>query len=308
MSKSKATQLVKEIARDLGFASVGISKAEFMEPEARRLEAWLNQGFNGQMGYMDNHFDKRVDPRKLVPGSKSVISLGYNYFSPLKQNDSEAPKISMYAYGQDYHDVIKKKLRIFLGRLKEKLGPINGRCFVDSAPVLERDWARRSGVGWVGKHTLLLSKQKGSFFFLAELIIDLELDYDHPVKDHCGKCTRCIDSCPTDAISPEGYILDGSKCISYLTIELKEEIPNEFKGKMDNWMFGCDICQTVCPWNRFSVPHKEPAFEPKDELLSKESKEWQEITEDVFKDLFRNSPVKRTKFQGLKRNITFIQN
>ncbi len=307
MTKADATQLIRKLASEQGFLSIGISKAEFMEPEAKRLESWLNQDYHGKMSYMANHFDKRVDPTKLVPGAKSVISLTYNYYNPIKQEDPEAPKISMYAYGDDYHKVIKDKLFDMVAVIREKVGDVQGRCFVDSAPVLERDWARRSGLGWIGKHTLLLSKQKGSYFFLAELIIDLELDFDHPVSDHCGTCTKCIDACPTDAISSSGYILDASKCISYLTIELKDEIPAEFHDQMEGWMYGCDICQDVCPWNRFSTRHEEPSFEPTDELMHMKKREWQEITEDVFDRMFAKSPVTRTKFRGLKRNIRFLE-
>ncbi len=306
MNKSDATQFIKSLALEQGFMSVGISQAAFMEPEAKRLESWLNQDYHGQMSYMANHFDKRVDPTKLVPGAKSVISLTYNYYNPTLQKDPEAPKISMYAYGDDYHKVVKDKLFEMVAVIRDKVGDIHGRCFVDSAPVLERDWARRSGLGWIGKHTLLLSKQRGSYFFLAELIIDLDLDHDHPVSDHCGTCTKCIDACPTDAISPTGYILDASKCISYLTIELRDEIPAEFQDQMDGWMYGCDICQEVCPWNRFSTRHEEPAFEPTDELMQMKKREWQEITEDVFNRMFAKSPVTRTKYEGLKRNIGFL--
>ena len=306
MIAHKNTQLIKQKAFDMGFLDVGISKAEFMEPEAHRLEQWLNQNHHGKMHYMANHFDKRVDPTLLVPGAKSVISLSYNYYNPITQDDTKSPKISMYAYGVDYHKVIKEKLAQLIADLSDTIGEINGRCFVDSAPVLERDWARRSGLGWTGKHTLLLSKKKGSYFFLAEIITDLELEYDQAVTDHCGDCTRCIDACPTDAISPTGYILDATKCISYLTIELKEEIPIEFADQMEGWMFGCDICQQVCPWNRFSTQHSEPLFEPKEELIAKTKGEWQEITQEVFSRVFSKSAVKRTKFSGLKRNIDFL--
>ena len=300
------TEIVKQTARDLGFTSVGIAKAEFMEEEAKRLTEWLNLGYHGSMSYMENHFDKRTDPTLLVPGAKSIIILTYNYHAEQKQQDPLAPKISSYAYGRDYHKVIKKKLKLFMSILREKLGDIDGRCFVDSAPVMERDWAARAGVGWVGKNTLLIHPRHGSYFFLAEMILDLELEYDSPIKDYCGTCTACIDACPTDAIASDGYILDGSKCISYLTIELKDDIPSSFKGKMDNWMYGCDICQQVCPWNRFSSPHEEPQFEPKESLVSMSKEDWVEITEEVFDDLFEGSAVKRTKFQGLKRNISFL--
>ena len=287
--------------------AVGISKSEFLSEEAPRLEDWLNQNYNGTMSYMANHFDKRLDPRKLVPGSKSVISLVYNYYTETKQEDPESPKLAMYAYGKDYHKIIKKKLKVLLDSLRLELGDINGRCFVDSAPVMERQWAAKAGLGWQGKNTLLINTKKGSYFFLAEIICDLSLEYDHPIKDHCGTCTKCIDACPTDAISPEGYLLDSSKCISYLTIERKSEMPEELKDKMSNWMFGCDICQEVCPWNKFSIPHEEPKFQAKEELLKRSKKEWEEITEEVFDKLFEGSAVKRTKFKGLKRNIDFLK-
>ncbi|MCI5082328.1 MAG: tRNA epoxyqueuosine(34) reductase QueG [Saprospiraceae bacterium] len=301
------TKMIKEEAYRLGFQYVGIAKAEFMEEEARRLEAWLNQQYHGKMQYMENHFDKRVDPTKLVPGAQTVISLLYNYYTPESQKDPDAPKISKYAFGKDYHQVIKKKLYALTDFIQQKIGEVNGRCFVDSAPVLERDWAKRSGNGWVGKNTLLIHPKAGSYFFLAELIIDLPLEADGPMKDYCGTCTRCIDACPTDAISPKGYFMDGSKCISYLTIELKDKIPEAFEGKMDNWMFGCDICQEVCPWNRFAHKHKEEAFEPHPDLLEMKEKDWIELTEEVFREVFRKSAVKRTKFAGLKRNIAFLK-
>lgn len=304
--KATHRQLIENKALELGFMHMGVARAEQMDEEARRLEAWLNQGYHGEMAYMANHFDKRIDPRKLVDGAKSVISLTYNYHSTEKQRDPDAPKISQYAYGKDYHFVIKDKLKTLLAYIREEIGEVNGRCFVDSAPVLERDWARRSGVGWVGKHTLLLNPKVGSYFFLAELIIDLELRTDDPIRDHCGTCTRCIDACPTEAISPQGYFMDGSKCISYLTIELKEEIPAEFEGKMEGWMFGCDICQQVCPWNRFATQHTEPQFEPHPDLLNMSKRDWEEITEEIFRKVFKKSAVKRTKFAGLKRNIEFL--
>jgi epoxyqueuosine reductase len=298
--------IIKDEAKRLGFLFCGIAKAEFLEEEALRLEAWLNQGYHGEMAYMASHFDKRLDPTKLVDGAKSVISLGLNYYTDLGQQDPEAPKISKYAYGTDYHFVIKEKLRELLNTLNERIGAIQGRAFVDSAPVLDKVWAKKSGLGWIGKNTNLINKNAGSFFFLAELIVDIELAYDMPAtKDYCGTCTRCIDACPTDAIVGP-YLVDGSRCISYLTIELKNEIPQEFKGKMDNWMFGCDICQDVCPWNKFSVAHHEPLFNPAESLLGMTSKEWQEITEEVFQKVFQKSPVKRTKFPGLKRNIAFL--
>lgn len=304
--KAQHTRLLKAEAKRLGFSYVGIAKAEYMEEEARHLEAWLNKDYHGKMGYMANHFDKRVDPRKLVPGAKSVVSLLYNYYTEAKQADPEAPKISTYAYGKDYHFVVKRKLKELLQFLQSEIGEIDGRVFVDSAPVLERDWARRSGTGWMGKNTMLIHPKAGSYFFLAELIIDLELDYDSPIKDYCGTCTRCIEACPTDAISPTGYVMDGSKCISYFTIELKDAIPEEMAGHFENWMFGCDICQQVCPWNRFSKPHEEPEFEPHPKLLEMRQSDWEELTEEVFQELFRKSAAKRTKYAGLKRNIAFL--
>lgn len=307
MSKSVYTRLIKEEAQRLGFTFVGVAKAEQMDEEARKLEVWLNQGKHGQMHYMAKHFEKRIDPRKLVEGAKSVVSLLYNYYTTKKQEDSEAPKISKYAYGKDYHFIIKDKLKQFLHFIRDEIGEVNGRCFVDSAPVLERDWAKRAGNGWMGKNTMLIHPKAGSYFFLAELIIDLELEYDSPIKDYCGTCSRCIDACPTEAISPQGYLLDGSKCISYFTIELREAIPRAYQGKFDNWMFGCDICQEVCPWNRFSQPHQEENFEPHVKLLSMKKQEWEEITEEVFREVFRKSAVKRTKYSGLKRNIAFLR-
>lgn len=296
---------IKKRALELGFDSIGIAKAGFLEEEAPRLETWLKQGMHGKMSYMENHFDMRLDPRLLVEGAKSVISLSYNYFPEVHQrNDSY--KIAKYAYGVDYHYVVKDKLRELLDFIREEIGEVNGRAFVDSAPILEHAWAQKSGIGWVGKNSLTLSKQKGSFFFLSELILDLELDSDLPLPtDHCGTCTKCIDSCPTEAILP-GRTVDGSKCISYFTIELKEEIPSEMSGKFNDWVFGCDICQDVCPWNRFSIPHNEEKFHPNEEIINFSKSDWEEITEDVFKKIFQKSPVKRTKFEGFKRNIRFI--
>ena len=299
--------ILRSHAERLGFEMVGISKAERMDEEAKRLEWWLNKNHHGEMSYMANHFDKRIDPTLLVPDAKSVVTLTYNYFTTAQQQDSTAPKISKYAYGKDYHFIIKDKLKELLQVLNDEIGEINGRCFVDSAPVLERDWAKRSGVGWIGKNTMLIHPKKGSYFFLSELIIDLELATDNPIKDYCGTCTKCIDACPTEAISPEGYFMDGSKCISYFTIELKDKLPEDYKDKFGDWMFGCDICQDVCPWNKFSQPHNEPFFEPHPDLLSMKKKDWEEITEDVFKKIFKNSAVKRTKFSGLKRNIKFLK-
>ncbi|MEQ8551441.1 MAG: tRNA epoxyqueuosine(34) reductase QueG [Cyclobacteriaceae bacterium] len=300
--KEQHTYLVKQIASQLGFSYCGISEASFLEEEAPKLEEWLNRKYQGKMSYLENHFDKRLDPRKLVPGAKSVISLIYNYF-PEKDLASDGYKIAKYAYGKDYHFVIKDKLKTFFEELKNQIGEIDGRVFVDSAPVHERAWAAKSGIGWIGKNSLLLNKEMGSFFFLAELILDLDLVPDGPVKDHCGTCTACMDACPTEAI-PEPYAVDGSRCISYLTIELKDEIPSEFRDKMEGWIFGCDICQDVCPWNRFSKPHQEPAFKPGGwENFTRD--EWSELTEEVFRKVFKKSAVKRTKFSGLKRNIYF---
>lgn len=306
-NSSKYSQLIKDEAKRLGFMACGISKATFLEEEAPRLENWLLKNHHGEMKYMENYFDKRLDPRLLVDDAKSVISLSLNYFTEEKQKDPSAPKISKYAYGQDYHTVIKEKLKELLFFIEEKIGAVSGRAFVDSAPVLDRAWAKKSGIGWIGKNSNLISKQNGSFFFLAELIIDLELDYDNPFQtDHCGTCTRCLDACPTDAIiAPQ--VVDGTKCISYLTIELKNEIPNQFKDKMDNWMFGCDICQDVCPWNRFSKVHEEDAFKPDSGLLELDANALTEITDEVFKKIFKGSAVKRTKLTGLKRNIEFLK-
>ncbi|MBC31914.1 MAG: tRNA epoxyqueuosine(34) reductase QueG [Muricauda sp.] len=300
----KHTTLIKTEAKRLGFLSCGISKAGFLEQEAPRLEKWLDDSMHGEMQYMENHFDKRLDPTKLVPGAKSVISFLLNYF-PKETQKENTFKVSKYAYGTDYHFVIKHKLKSLLNFIREEIGEVHGRAFVDSAPVLDKAWAAKSGLGWMGKHSNLLTKEVGSFYFIAELIVDLELEYDSAVTDHCGTCTACIDACPTEAIV-EPYVVDGSKCISYLTIELKNEIPSEFQGKMEDWIFGCDVCQDVCPWNRFSKPHREPLFDPHPELLSMTKNDWEEITEDVFKRIFKKSAVKRTKFAGLKRNIDFL--
>lgn len=304
MNTESYSAFIKQEAKRLGFEYCGFSKAEFLEEEAPKFDKWLHQNMHGQMGYMANHHDMRLDPRLLVPGAKSVVSLMLNYFPEEKQNES-APKISKYAYGKDYHYVIKDKLKELLASLREHIGEINGRAFVDSAPVLERAWAARSGLGWIGKNTQLIRPGKGSFFFLAELIIDLELEYDGPVKDYCGSCTRCIDACPTQAIV-EPNVVDGSKCISYFTIELEEAIPNEMKGKMDEWMFGCDVCQDVCPWNRFSHPHTEPKMKANPALLEMDKKDWEEINEEVFKKKFAGSPLQRAGYEGIKRNIAFV--
>ena len=304
MSLSNNTAIIKRAAKDLGFLSCGISKVDFLEEEAPRLEEWLNAGKHGKMAYMENHFDKRLDPSLLVPGAKSVISLLLNYYTEEQQAEG-APKISKYALGTDYHLVIKSKLKQLFQTLQDMIGEVNGRVFVDSAPVMDKAWAKRSGLGWMGKNTNLITQKVGSFFFIAELIIDLQLEYDTPATDHCGSCTACIDACPTQALSP--YDLDASKCISYLTIELKDQIPIEFQNKMDDWAFGCDVCQNVCPWNRFSKSHNEPLFDPKAELLDYTQKDWEELTEATFETIFKNSAVKRTRYEGFKRNISFLK-
>ncbi|MGB1444512.1 MAG: tRNA epoxyqueuosine(34) reductase QueG [Flavobacteriaceae bacterium] len=303
--KEAYSKFIKEEAKALGFLSCGIAKAGFLEEEAPRLEQWLREGRQGEMRYMEHHFDKRLDPTKLVPGAKSVVSLLLNYHTDNVQSDSSAPKISSYAFGQDYHSVIKEKLYELLSRIREHIGEVEGRVFVDSAPVMDKAWAAKAGLGWVGKNTNLIAKQVGSFFFIAEMILDLDLAYDLPVADHCGSCTACIDACPTEALTAP-YEIDASKCISYATIELKNAIPDHFKGKMDGWMFGCDVCQTVCPWNRFSTPHSEPAFHPNQELLELKKSDWEELTEETFKRVFKKSAVKRTKYSGLTRNIRFL--
>lgn len=306
-SQARYTQLIKQKVYQLGFQYCGVAKAQFLEEEAPRLENWLNGQMHGKMSYMANYFDKRLDPRLLVDGAKSVVSMLLNYYPSAEiEAGEEDYKISKYAYGTDYHYVIKDKLKALIEFINEEIGEVNGRAFVDSAPVMDKVWAKKSGLGWVGKNSNLLNRDMGSFFFIAEIIIDLELAYDGPVKDYCGTCTRCMDACPTDAIS-EPYVVDGSKCISYFTIELKEQIPQEVKGKFENWIFGCDICQDVCPWNRFSKPHQEPQFDPNKGLLEMKKKDWEEITADVFTALFKNSPVKRTKLEGLKRNIGFVK-
>jgi epoxyqueuosine reductase len=300
-------QLITRKAHELGFFHVGFSTADFLEEEAPRLESWLNKNHHGEMSYMANHFDKRLDPRLLVDDAKTVISLLFNYYTDQQQSDSEAPKISKYAYGEDYHYVIKDKLKELLAFIQTEIGEVNGRGFVDSAPVMDKAWAKKAGLGWIGKNSNLIHPKKGSFFFIADLILDLKIEADGPIKDYCGTCTKCIDACPTDAII-EPYVVNGSKCISYLTIELKDELlPKEFEGKMDNWMFGCDICQDVCPWNRFSVLHTEERFTPNPDLLDLKKQDWMDLQEEGFQILFQRSPVKRTKFNGLKRNITFLK-
>ena len=298
------SKLIKDEAIRLGFISCGISKAGFLEQEAPRLEKWLGQNQHGTMQYMENNFEKRLNPTLLVDGAKSVVSLLLNYF-PSEIQSEDFYKISKYAYGQDYHFVIKQKLAELLHFISAEIGEVSGRAFVDSAPVLDKAWAAKAGLGWIGKNSNLLTQKVGSFYFIAELIIDLELAYDFATTDHCGTCTACIDACPTEAIVAP-YQVDGSKCISYFTIELKENIPLEMKGKFDDWIFGCDICQDVCPWNRFSKPHKEPLFEPHPDLLSMSKQDWKEITADIFQQTFKNSAIKRTKFEGLQRNINFI--
>ena len=303
-TKEKYSNYIKSEAKRLGFLSCGISKAGFLEEEAPRLEAYLKNNFNGQMQYLENNFDKRLNPTLLVDDSKSVISLLLNYFPDEKQTDGTY-KISKYAYGHDYHFVIKEKLKELLHSIQTEIGEVSGRAFVDSAPILDKAWAAKSGLGWVGKSTNLITQKVGSFYFIAELIIDLELEYDNAATDHCGSCTACIDACPTEAIVAP-YVVDGSKCISYFTIELKDAIPTEMKGKMGDWIFGCDVCQDVCPWNRFSKPHSEPLFNPNPDLLSFSKKDWQEITAETFAKVFKNSALKRTKLQGLERNIKFI--
>jgi epoxyqueuosine reductase len=307
MNKAAHTQLIKQFSKQLGFDYCGIAKAELLDDDAKRLEQWLNKGMHGSMQYMANHFELRVDPTKLVPGAKSVITLLLNYYPSAKQN-AEAPGISKYAFGKDYHEVIREKLKTLMQLIKEQIGDINGRGFVDSAPVLERSWAVKSGLGWVGKNGNLINKQNGSFFFIATVICDLELEYDSPfVKDYCGTCTRCMDACPTDAILPN-KVVDGSKCISYYTIELKDALIDEsMKGKFDNWMFGCDVCQDVCPWNRFSKATREQQFTPIPEILNLTTSQWEELSEETFRQIFKNSPLKRTKFAGIQRNLRFIQ-
>ena len=305
LPSSNYSKIIKSESKRLGFLSCGISKAGFLEEEAPRLENWLNNQMNGQMSYMENHFDKRLNPTLLVDDAKSVISLLLNYYPSEIQNE-DSYKISKYAYGQDYHHVIKEKLKELLHFIQTEIGEVSGRAFVDSAPVLDKAWAAKSGLGWVGKNSNLITQKVGSFYFIAELIIDLELEYDSPTTDHCGSCTACLDACPTDAIVAP-YVVDGSKCISYFTIELKENLPQEMKGKFDDWMFGCDVCQDVCPWNRFSKPHNEPLFEANSDILNFSKTDWEEITVDTFQKVFKNSAVKRTKYEGLLRNINFLK-
>jgi epoxyqueuosine reductase len=308
-TKAKHKQIIETEAKRLGFDFVGFAKAQKLDEPARQLEAWLDRNAHGKMAYMANHFDLRIDPTQLVPGAKTVICLSFNYHNPDLQTDAEAPKIASYAYGRDYHLVLKEKLFQLLAFMQAEIGAIDGRCFVDSAPVLEREWAQRAGLGWNGKHTLTLNPRRGSWFFLAEIICDIDLSdaYDQPMRDHCGTCRRCIEACPTEAISQEGYFLDASKCISYLTIELKEAIPDTFKSQMQGWAFGCDICQDVCPWNRFAQRTQEPEFSPHPELLDLDRKGWEEMTEATFGMLFKQSAVKRVKHSGLMQNVAFLK-
>lgn len=300
-NKEKYTQFIKAESKRLGFLSCGIAKAGFLDKEAPRLENWLRQQMNGQMSYMEHHFDKRLDPTLLVDDAKSVISLLLNYY-PSEDQNPDSYKISKYAFGQDYHFVIKEKLKELLFSIQTEIGEVSGRAFVDSAPVLDKAWAAKSGLGWIGKNSNLITQKVGSFYFIAELIVDLDLDYDNATTDHCGTCTACLDACPTQAIVAP-YVVDGSKCISYFTIELKDAIPTEFKGKFDDWIFGCDVCQDVCPWNRFSKSHEEPLFNPNPEMLQWSKKDWEEITSETFNAVFKNAPLKRTKWKGLLRNI-----
>jgi epoxyqueuosine reductase len=306
MSPQKNSETIKLIAKQLGFAFCGISTAQFLEKEAPRLEAFLKQQYHGKMSYLENHFDKRLDPRLLLDGAKTVVSLMVNYFPSTVVKTTEL-KIAKYAYGEDYHEVVKEKCKQMIEQIQAQIGAVNARSFVDSGPVMERAWAEKSGLGWIGKHGLIINPQKGSFFFLADIILDLECQEDGPIKDYCGTCNKCVEACPTEAILPN-KTLNASKCISYLTIELKEEIPTSFAGKMDNWIFGCDICQDVCPWNRFSTPHEEARFEPIKVILNNDEKDWMQMEEEVFKQVFKKSPIKRTKLNGIKRNVTFIKN
>ena len=301
--KKNYSDFIKNKSIELGFISCGISKSAFLENEIGRFESWLKNNYHGQMSYMERNFDKRMDTRKLVDGSKSVISLLFNY-CPSKEINNNSFKISKYAYGNDYHFIIKDKLKTLLSSMRNEIGEIDGRVFVDSAPIMEKAWAKKSGLGWIGKNTNLISKKTGSFFFIAEIIVDLELEYDNEVTDHCGSCTACLDACPTDALY-EPYKIDASKCISYFTIELKEQFPNDLKKDFNDWIFGCDICQDVCPWNKFSIPNKEPLLNPKNEINQYSKKDWLELTDEVFKVVFKETSLERTRFKGLKRNIQY---
>lgn len=304
-NRTKHTQMIKKEAERLGFLSCGISKAEFLESEAPRLEKWLSNNMHGEMIYMENYFDKRLDPRLLVDGAKTVISLLMNYY-PSQFQVEDSYKLSKYAYGRDYHGVIKKRMSELTAFIRNNIGEINSEIFIDSAPVLDKAWAVKSGLGWMGKNTNLISKKTGSFFFIAEIICDLDLDYDTIATDHCGSCTACIDACPTQAIE-QPYVVNGSKCISYFTIELQNQIPKEMKGKLDDWMYGCDVCQDVCPWNRFSKPHNEPLFEPRANLLELTKSDWNALNKEIYNKVFKKSAVKRIKFEGLVKNIEFIK-
>jgi epoxyqueuosine reductase len=301
--KKNYSDFIKNKSIELGFISCGISKSGFLENEIGRFESWLKNNYHGKMSYMERNFDKRMDTRKLVDGSKSVISLLFNYY-PSKEINNNSFKISKYAYGKDYHFIIKDKLKTLLSSIRNEIGEIDGRVFVDSAPIMEKAWAKKSGLGWIGKNTNLISKKTGSFFFIAEIIVDLELEYDNEVTDHCGSCTACLDACPTDALY-EPYKIDASKCISYFTIELKEQFPNDLKKDFNDWIFGCDICQDVCPWNKFSRPNEEPLLNPLKEINQYSKKDWLELTDEVFKVVFKGSPIERSKFNGLKRNIKY---
>ena len=301
--KKNYSDFIKNKSIELGFISCGISKSAFLENEIGRFESWLKNNYHGQMSYMERNFDKRMDTRKLVDGSKSVISLLFNYY-PSKEINNNSFKISKYAYGNDYHFIIKDKLKTLLSSMRNEIGEIDGRVFVDSAPIMEKAWAKKSGLGWIGKNTNLINKKTGSFFFIAEIIVDLELEYDNEVTDHCGSCTACLDACPTDALY-EPYKIDASKCISYFTIELKEQFPNDLKKDFNDWIFGCDICQDVCPWNKFSIPNKEPLLNPKNEINQYSKKDWLELTDEVFKVVFKETSLERTRFKGLKRNIQY---
>jgi epoxyqueuosine reductase len=301
---AERSAIVKQLAAEAGFSFCGIAKARRLNEEEQRLEAWLNKGYAGQMEYLHRHFDMRLDPRELVPGAKSVVCLMFNY-APEKVQAPSLPRIARYAYGEDYHKVLRRKLKALFRALMDRFGQLEGRVFVDSAPVMERQWAALAGLGWIGKHGLLLRKSSGSWFFLAEIISDLELEPDAPATDHCGSCTACIDACPTDALL-SANVLDASRCISYLTIELRGKTSDTFSSKMENWAFGCDICQEVCPWNRFSKPNQEAAFQPKEAVLGLKKSDWLEMTREVFEDLFGKSAVKRTGYEGMIRNIRFL--
>ncbi|MBV20268.1 MAG: tRNA epoxyqueuosine(34) reductase QueG [Cytophagia bacterium] len=303
--KKRNSKIIKKLAKKIGFSSCGISKARFLKEEEKNFEDWLKQGKQGKMGYLERNFDKRLNPKKLVPGAKSVISLTFNYFPPKKISNNNSFIISKYAYGKDYHYIIKEKLNALFSKIKEKIGNVEGRVFVDSAPIHERAWAKISGLGWIGKNSLLINKNMGSYFFLAEIVCDLDLEYDSIVSDHCGTCSKCIDACPTNAIT-EAQVIDSNRCISYLTIENKGDIPKELSQSFNDYIFGCDICQDVCPWNRFSKPHSEKELMPKEKLKKMSKKDWKELTKETFDIIFKDSAIKRCKFDGLKRNILSV--